>query len=70
MTHTPSLTRTARLLLAAAILRGILSGAARAIITCLLDHDIHCAYRVGESSPIRARRTILMGGKPCFMKSL
>jgi hypothetical protein len=25
-------------------------------------------YRVGESFPNNARRTILIGGKPCFMK--
>ena len=37
----PGLTRADRLLLAAAVLRGALAGAARAIITCLLDQHIH-----------------------------
>jgi hypothetical protein len=38
----PGLTRAERLLLAAAALRGALAGAARAIITWLLDQHIHC----------------------------
>jgi hypothetical protein len=37
----PGLTRTERLLLAAAALRGVMAGAARAITTLLLDHYIH-----------------------------
>jgi hypothetical protein len=37
----PSLTRAERLLLATAALRGVLAGAARAIITWLLDQYIH-----------------------------
>jgi hypothetical protein len=37
----PGLTRAERLLLAAAALRGALTGAARAITTLLLDHYIH-----------------------------
>jgi len=37
----PDLTRAERLLLVAAALRGILAGAARAIITLLLDHYTH-----------------------------
>jgi hypothetical protein len=37
MTASP-LTRAEKLLLAAAVLRGILAGAARAIITWLLNH--------------------------------
>ena len=43
MTTTPasSLTRTERLELAAAAMRGILAGAARAITTLLLEHYIH-----------------------------
>jgi len=41
MTTPPSLTRAERLLLAAAALRGALAGAARAIITWLLEQDIH-----------------------------
>jgi hypothetical protein len=36
-----ALTRAERLLLAAAALRGALTGAARAVITCLLDQYIH-----------------------------
>jgi len=40
-TTNTSLTRAERLLLAAAALRGALAGAARAIITCLLDQHIH-----------------------------
>ncbi|MFD0686031.1 hypothetical protein [Actinomadura fibrosa] len=38
MAHTPALTRTERLLLAAAVLRGTLAGAAHAITSWLLDH--------------------------------
>ncbi|WP_255220249.1 hypothetical protein [Actinomadura chibensis] len=38
MTSTPALTRTERLLLAAAALRGTLTGAAQAITHWLLDH--------------------------------
>jgi hypothetical protein len=38
MTPTPALTRTERLLLAAAALRGTLTGAAQAITHWLLDH--------------------------------
>jgi hypothetical protein len=41
MTTTPSLTRAERLLLAAAVLRGVLAGAARAITTVLLEHYVH-----------------------------
>jgi hypothetical protein len=43
MTTTPStgLTRAERLSLAAAALRGALAGAVRAIITWLLEQDIH-----------------------------
>ena len=37
----PSLTRAERLLLAAAAVRGVLAGAARAITTLLLEHYIH-----------------------------
>jgi hypothetical protein len=37
----PGLTRAERLLLATAVLRGALAGAARAIITWLLDQSIH-----------------------------
>ena len=37
----PRLTRAERLLLAAAALRGVLAGAARAITTLLLEHYIH-----------------------------
>ncbi len=37
----PGLTRVERLLLAAAALRGALAGAARAIITWLLDQYVH-----------------------------
>ena len=40
-TPAPSLTRAERLQLAAAAMRGILAGAARAIITLLLEHYIH-----------------------------
>jgi hypothetical protein len=39
--HDPRLTRADRLLLGAAALRGVLAGAARAIITWLLDQYIH-----------------------------
>jgi len=44
MTTTPTtgLTRAERLLLAAAALRGVLTGAAREITTWLLDQHIHC----------------------------
>jgi hypothetical protein len=41
MTTTPSLTRAERLLLAAAALRGVLAGAARANITWLLEQHMH-----------------------------
>jgi hypothetical protein len=41
MTTTPSLTRAERLLLAAAALRGVLAGAARAIIAWLLEQHMH-----------------------------
>jgi hypothetical protein len=41
MTHTGGLTRTERLLLAAAALRGTLAGATRAITSWLLDHLTH-----------------------------
>lgn len=41
MTATPSLTRAERLLLAAAALRGAMAGAARAIITWLIDQHVH-----------------------------
>ncbi|MFJ8150567.1 hypothetical protein ACIQ6R_36880 [Streptomyces sp. NPDC096048] len=41
MTHTPSLTRTERFLLAAAALRGAVAGATRAVATWLLDHLAH-----------------------------
>jgi hypothetical protein len=37
----PGLTRSERLWLAAAVLRGALAGAARAITTWLLDQHIH-----------------------------
>ncbi len=37
----PRLTRAERLHLAAAVLRGVLAGAARAITTLLLEHYIH-----------------------------
>jgi hypothetical protein len=40
-TTSTSLTRPERLLLAAAALRGVLAGAARAITTWLLEHYIH-----------------------------
>jgi hypothetical protein len=40
-TTSTSLTRAERLLLAAAALRGVLAGAARAITTWLLEHYIH-----------------------------
>ena len=40
-TTSTSLTRAERLLLAAAALRGVLAGAARAITACLLEHYIH-----------------------------
>lgn len=40
-TPAPSLTRAERLLLAAAAVRGVLAGAARAITTLLLEHYIH-----------------------------
>jgi hypothetical protein len=40
-TQAPSLTRAERLLLATAAVRGFLAGAARAIITWLLEHYIH-----------------------------
>jgi hypothetical protein len=40
-TTSTSLTRAERLLLAAAALRGVLAGAARAITTWLLEHHIH-----------------------------
>ena len=38
----PELTRAERVLLGAAALRGVLAGAARAIITWLLEQHIHC----------------------------
>jgi hypothetical protein len=41
ITPAPKLTRAERLQLAAAALRGVLAGAARAIITWLLEHYIH-----------------------------
>jgi hypothetical protein len=41
MPTTPSLTRAERLLLATAALRGTLAGAARAIITWLLEEHLH-----------------------------
>jgi hypothetical protein len=41
MTTSPSLTRAERLLLVAAVLRGALAGAARAIATWLLEQHIH-----------------------------
>jgi hypothetical protein len=41
MTPTPGLTRTERLWLAAAALRGALAGATRAITIWLLDHYTH-----------------------------
>ena len=40
-TTNTSLTRAERLVLAAAALRGVLAGAARAVITWLLEHYIH-----------------------------
>jgi hypothetical protein len=40
-TTSTSLTRAERLLLAAAALRGVLAGAARAMTTWLLEHYIH-----------------------------
>jgi hypothetical protein len=40
-TLTPRLTRAERLLLAAAAVRGVLAGAARAITTLLLEHYMH-----------------------------
>jgi hypothetical protein len=40
MTTTPSLTRAERLMLTAAVLRGVLAGAARAITAWLLEQDI------------------------------
>ena len=40
-TTSTSLTRAERLLLAAAALRGVLAGAARAITTWLLEHYVH-----------------------------
>ena len=40
-TTTPSLTRAERLLLAAAVLRGALAGATRAITMWLLEQHIH-----------------------------
>jgi hypothetical protein len=40
-TSTPGLTRAERLLLAAAAVRGVLAGAARAITIFLLEHYIH-----------------------------
>jgi len=55
MTITPALklTRAERLQLAAAALRGVLAGAARAIITWLLDHLSQ--PRPGPHPPLRAR---------------
>jgi hypothetical protein len=43
MSTTPEsrLTRAERLQLAAAVLRGVLAGAARAVVSWLLDEDIH-----------------------------
>jgi hypothetical protein len=40
-TPAPSLTRAEQLRLAAAAVRGVLAGAARAITTFLLEHYIH-----------------------------
>jgi hypothetical protein len=41
ITPTPDLTRAERLWLAAAALRGVLAGAARALTAWLLDQHIH-----------------------------
>jgi hypothetical protein len=41
MTTDPNRTRSERLLLAAAALRGVLSGAARAIVTWLIEEHSH-----------------------------
>ena len=41
MSEPRTLSRTERLLLTAAALRGAAAGAARAVLTCLLDHYVH-----------------------------
>jgi hypothetical protein len=41
MSEPQTLSRTERLLLAAAALRGVAAGAARATLTWLLDHYVH-----------------------------
>jgi hypothetical protein len=41
MSEPRTLSRSERLLLAAAALRGAVAGAARAVLACLLDHYVH-----------------------------